>query len=170
MLPIRNSIRILLLNEDNQILLMLAEDPKTYLKNSKPLDRFWFTIGGALKDNETDRQAAIRELFEETGLNHKDVEFGPTVWFGEYEIILNGVLTFLKQRFIVAKTKNKNVFLNKLDENEKKVIKKLRWFSLKDIINSKDVIFPILLPKYLPNILNGKYPKKPTKIQLAINT
>jgi hypothetical protein len=54
-----------------------------------------------------------------------------------------------------------------LDDWEKKVVQKIKWFSLEKIKNSKEVIFPILLPEYLPDIISKKYPRKPIKIDLA---
>lgn len=166
-LPIRNSVKVILLNDRNEILLMCADDPKTVSVNGKYYGRFWFPIGGKIKEKEDIFEAAIREIYEETGIIKEEFELGPIVWFGEFDLKLNGVLTRLKQKFIVAKTIKKDVSLTKLNSWEKKVIKNIAWFSLEEIKNSKEVIFPILLGKYLPDILLGKYPKKPIEINLA---
>ena len=74
---------------------MCADDPSTTAKDGKYHGKFWFTVGGKIESGETIIQAAIRELYEETGLEHKDVEFGPVVWFGEVELVLSGVLTLI---------------------------------------------------------------------------
>lgn len=165
-LSIRNSVKILLLN-NNEILLMCADDPTTRSIYGKYYGKFWFPIGGEIEDGETVEQAAIREIYEETGIEKKDIELKSIVWFGEFDLILSGVKTRIKEKFIVAKTKNNNVFLNHLDEWEKKVVKEIRWFSIDKIKNSKEVIFPVLLYKYLPDIISGKYPEKPIKIDLS---
>jgi hypothetical protein len=47
-------------------------------------------------------------------------------------------------------------------------VKKFTWFSLEKIQNSKDIIYPVVLPKFLPDILNKKYPPKPIEINLSI--
>lgn len=166
-IPIRVSVKVLLINDKNEILLMCADDPKTLSKDGKYHGRFWFPIGGEIETNETVEQAAIREVEEETGLKRSDIELGPTVWWGEFDLTLNGKLTHLKQTFIVAKTKNRNVALTKLDEWERSSVKKLEWFSFDAIKNSFDVIYPVVLPDYLPDILAGKYPIKPFEIDLA---
>ena len=57
--------------------------------------------------------------------------------------------------------KNKSVSLNKLTEYEKKVIKKIEWFSLKKIKTTKEPIFPVKLIDYLPAIIEKKYPLNP---------
>ena len=43
----------------------------------------------------------------------------------------------------------------------------MSWFSLDRIINSGEVIHPVLLPKYLPDIIAGKYPEEPLEIDLT---
>ena len=82
--------------------------------------RYWFPIGGKIEENESMQEAAIRELFEETGLTHEDIELGPIVWFGAFDLVLSGTLTRLKQTFIVAQTKKNTVSLDHLTEELKK--------------------------------------------------
>jgi len=166
-LPIKNSVKVILLNEDNEILLMSADDPLTTPVEGKSHSIFWFPIGGTIEKGETIEEAAIREIYEETGLKKDEIELGPIVWFGEFDYILKGVLTRQKETYIVVRTKQKDVSLTALDEWEKQVVQKIEWFSLDKIINSKEVIFPILLHKYLPDIISRKYPKKPIKIDLT---
>ena len=50
---------------------------------------------------------------------------------------------------------------------EQAVVKKLAWFSLEDIQNSPEIIYPIVLSDYLPYILAGNYPEKPLEIDLG---
>jgi 8-oxo-dGTP pyrophosphatase MutT (NUDIX family) len=76
---IRSSIRILLINKDNKLLLMRVVDPSTMLIGGTAHPVFWCTIGGKIEINESIEQAAYRELYEETGLTDQDVSFGPIV-------------------------------------------------------------------------------------------
>lgn len=166
-IPTRNSVKILLLSPKNELLLMCADDPKTTAKDGTYNGRFWFPLGGEIEPGESIMQAAIRELHEETGLQENDVEFGPLVWFGEFELVLSGTLTRLKQQFIVARTQQKSVSTQNLTESEKQVIKELRWFSLEEISNHDEIIYPVVLKNYLPDILAGNYPEQPIEIDLA---
>lgn len=159
-LPIRNSVKVLLLNDQNEILLICADGSKITYANGKYYGRFWFPIGGKIEAGEDLFDAAIREIYEETGIKKEEIELGPIVWFGEFDLNLSGIITKLKQKFIVARTKKHNASLTNLDDWEKKVIKEIKWFSLEKIKNSIEVIFPVLLPKYLPDIIAEKYPKK----------
>ncbi len=166
-LPVRNSVNILILNDKNELLLMCADDPKTTSVDGTYHGRFWFTIGGKIEEGESMQEAALRELREETGITPDQVELGPVVWFGEFDLVLAGTPTHIKQTFIVAKTKQKNISLENLTQEEKAVIKKIAWFSLDDIKNSTEVIYPIVLPQYLPDIISGNYPEQPLEIDLG---
>jgi 8-oxo-dGTP pyrophosphatase MutT (NUDIX family) len=165
-LVFRKSVKILLINDNKELLLMYCKG-STITKDGTIYSHFWFPIGGGIEKNETLHEAIIRELYEETGLKKEQIEIGPIVWHGIFEFIYNGVLTNQDETFVVVKTKEKAVFLNKLDEWEKKFVDKIRWFSLKQILNCKQIIFPIVLPKYLPDILSENYPKTCLEIDLS---
>jgi len=166
--PVRSSIKILLLNEKNELLLMCADDPKTTSADGKYIGKFWFTVGGQIEENESINEAAIREIYEETGIKKEEIELGPIVWFGEFDLILNGVLTRLKQKFMVAKTNQKNVFLKNPTSWEKNVITEFKWYSLDEIKNTNEIIYPALLSEYLPDIIAKNYPSKPIEIDLSV--
>jgi 8-oxo-dGTP pyrophosphatase MutT (NUDIX family) len=166
-LPSHNSVRILLISKENKVLLMQADDPTTTSKDGSYHGKFWFLIGGKIEPGESLIEAATRELKEETGLGANDVAFGPVVWFGEFEMVLSGKMTRMKQQFIVANTKKSQITMDNLTPEEKKVIEKTSWFSLAEIKNSKEIIYPVVLKDYLSDILNKKYPAKPIWIDLT---
>lgn len=168
-IPIRKAVRVLLLNGNNELLLMCVEGFDIATVDGKRNNRYWCTLGGGIEPNETIQQAALREIFEESGLAQNDIELGPVAWYGDVTLLLKGVLTTLAESFIVAKTTNLNVALHMPTEDEREAIKQLKWFSLEDIKNSSDVIFPVLLPQYLPDILKGSYPTPPIEIDLKVN-
>lgn len=163
------SIRIILLNNNDELLLMRAEDKSTTRPDGKYNGHFWFLIGGEQENNETIEETAKRELYEETGLKKEDYSLGPVVWQGEFDLILSGKLRHMKQKFIVARTSNDNVDLFNLTQPEKNVITDIKWFSLNDIKKCNEVIYPVLLPKYLPDIINNSYPAEPLTIDLGKN-
>lgn len=166
---IRKAVRVLLLNDKNELLLMLVEDFDISTPEGTRNKRFWCTIGGGIEADESIEQAALREIYEEAGIARENVDLGPVVWFGDVELVLKGKLTRLEESFIVAKTKQKNVFLQAPTEDEKDVVKKLRWFSLEDIQKSTEVIFPIVLLDHLTDVISEKYPERPININLKKN-
>ncbi|MFF0813961.1 NUDIX domain-containing protein [Rhodococcus sp. NPDC003318] len=58
----RTSARVVLVDEQGRVLLLRGHDPQV------PDVSFWFTIGGGVESGETLREAAVREIREETGL------------------------------------------------------------------------------------------------------
>ena len=70
-LRIRNNVKIILLNEKNEILLMYADDPKTTTPDGKYHGKFWFLVGGEIEEGESIEKATIRELHEETVITLK---------------------------------------------------------------------------------------------------
>ena len=165
--PLRNAVKVVLLNDADELLLMCMDDPTITSIGEEYGGHFWTLIGGEIEPNESIREAAEREVFEETGLTKEDIELGPQVWFGELDLILYGKPMHIKQDFIVARTRHSNISLENLTGYEKKVVRQVSWFSLDRIINSGEVIHPVILPKYLPDIIAGKYPEEPFEIDLT---
>lgn len=163
---IRKAVRVLLLNDSNELLLMCVQDFDIRTQEGIMNKRFWCTLGGAIDAGESIEQAALRELYEEAGLAAEDIDLGPVVWHSAVDLMLKGKLTRLDESFIVARTKQNNVALLLPTEDEKEVVKKLRWFSLEDIKECSDVIFPLALADYLPDVIAGSYPESPIDITL----
>jgi len=164
-----NSIRVILLNDKNELLLMYAHDPSTTRTDGTYNGPFWFLIGGEIEENESPKETALREIFEETGIKRDKIALGPVVWNGEFDLILSGQPRRLHQIFIVAKAKTSKISLQNLTETERKVVKKIAWFSLDKINLCDEIIYPVCLPKILPDILAGKYPKEPLFIDMGEN-
>ncbi len=90
---------------------MCIDHPRTHSVNGQKAEKFWCTIGGESESLESVEETALREIYEESGIERKKIELGPIVWFGELDLISNGNLTHIKQKFVVAKTRQKDVFL-----------------------------------------------------------
>jgi 8-oxo-dGTP pyrophosphatase MutT (NUDIX family) len=165
--PVRTAVKVVLLNDADELLLMCIDEPTITSMSGEYRGRFWTLIGGAIEPGETIRAAAEREVFEETGLTGEDVAFGPHVWFGELDLILFGKPTHIRQEFVVARTRRTQVSLANLTDAEKTMVEQLSWFSLDRIVNSGEVIHPVRLPQYLPDVIAGQYPEAPREINLA---
>ena len=163
--PIRDSVRIILLNDKNELLLMCIDDPRTKLIGEEYRGRFWVMIGGGIEENETIGEAAFREILEETEINKNEVKLGPVVWLRELDLILYGKAAHIKEKYIVAITQKNKITSTNLTKDEIGIVKKIKWFSLSQIIAFKETIYPVSLTKHLPNILSKNYPDPPIIIE-----
>ena len=70
----RHAARVILVDSTDRILLLRGHD------GDDPTRHWWFTVGGGIDPGEDARDAAVREVFEETGLRvaHDDLE-GPVL-------------------------------------------------------------------------------------------
>jgi len=164
---VRNSVKIVLLNKNNDLLLLFTDDNAIKTTEGKYGGSFYQLVGGKIEEGETILEAAKRELFEETGLTSENVKFYKVIWYGNLDLNIHGKLTHINQQFILARTSSDSVTLKNLTEEEKKTCKKLCWMSLDEIKNSEVTIYPKRLPMYLEDILNGKDSSEPILIDLS---
>ena len=60
-LKIKNSVKIILLNDENEMLLMCAHETSDSA-NKKEYTKYWFPIGGTIEEGESVIEAAIRKM------------------------------------------------------------------------------------------------------------
>lgn len=116
----------------------------------------WITAGGGMEAGETIAETALREIEEETGLSA--VSLGPVVWYGEDSIRSGDRGITFKEHFIVAHSKTEDVRKDRWTEHERQQILEMRWWSIHEINESSDAIYPIGLHDLLTPILAGEYP------------
>jgi 8-oxo-dGTP pyrophosphatase MutT (NUDIX family) len=162
----RNSVKLILLNAKDEVALVCIDDKNIMDTDGNYGGRFWAMIGGKIEDGEAIFDAAERELFEETGIGADAVTFGPEVWFGSVDLLMGGQLTTINQRFVVARTSATAFDFSNLTDNERSTFQAMKWFSLDEMESTSEKIYPASLPKHLPGIISGNYPKSPMKIAM----
>ena len=154
----RLTARVLLFDPKGRILLMKGRLPGGQLVAAS-----WFTIGGGAEPGETAREAAAREIVEETGIS--DFELGPTIWRRDGPLPLaGGELVMFIEHYIVARCRTGALSRDGWDDNERALIDDLRWWTLDDLRASPDVVHPAGLADLLPDIIAGNYPATPREI------
>lgn len=131
------------------------------LPGSAPGIGAWFTIGGGVEAGETAREAAAREIIEETGF--LDVELGPVVW------LRTGVLripheALFKEWYFLARCSGGEPIRAGWDAMERALIDDMRWWSHAEIAASRERMFPPGLSILLAPLLAGVVPPEPLQI------
>lgn len=153
---IRPTVRVLMLDEENRVLLFRGQDP------SKPNIRFWFPAGGGIEEDESPEEAARREVMEETGL--KDFVLGPHIWNRRHVFTFYGKEQDVREIWFFARVHNFEIDTSGFTEIERKVLQEHRWWSLHELETTNDVLTPRALAKFLREILKHGLPKEPITV------
>ena len=131
----RRTSRILVFDENDNILLFLTRGSVGSQKTR------WITPGGGVEHGETHAEGAVRELFEETGIEVSDL--GEPVWSLDFEVDYTGgdhdtgyaEYFFLRTvNFVVSRT-------NWTPEEHRDVIEH-RWWSRDELAETTEPFEP----------------------------
>jgi 8-oxo-dGTP pyrophosphatase MutT (NUDIX family) len=158
--PVRVGSRVVLIDSRDRVLLLehLVDNPRDAAHES-----IWVPPGGGLEPGESLADAAIRELWEETGLRLQ--EMGPLVWKRRSTFAPAGVLMTFVEHFFVARVDAHDVaeHINP-DEFERTLIRGVRWWSHGEIEASKALFAPRMLAQLLIPVIAGIFPPAPIEI------
>jgi 8-oxo-dGTP pyrophosphatase MutT (NUDIX family) len=149
----RLTSRILLFDEGGSILLFLTTAPDT-----SGFAR-WVTPGGGVDPGETHEQAAVRELFEETGLVITDP--GAPVWHHDFVVEWDNADhdTGHAEYYVVRTTRFEPSSAGWTDD-EKVDTLDWRWWSLDDLLTTSEPFEPAGLARLVDE--NRTTPKEST--------
>lgn len=133
----RPSSRLIVLSPENNVLLFNFSHKNYALSGNS----YWATPGGGLKPNECFEQAALRELLEETGLKKHSV--GASVASRTFAMMLpDGETVLAVERFFIVHADKTDIDCSGWSENEKGVIKDHYWWTLEELRQTNETIFP----------------------------
>ncbi|GEA80543.1 NUDIX hydrolase [Cellulomonas uda] len=135
----RTAARVILLDEHDRVLLIRGHDA------DQPERSWWFTVGGGIDAGESAREAAVREVREETGIVlADDALVGPV-------LTRSAIFDF----FFEHCRQDEEIFLARVPASsfvaedrsgwtalEQDVIDELRWWSLADLAAVEIEVFP----------------------------
>jgi len=149
-IPFRRGARVLLLDPDDRLLLVRGHDI------DDPRRSWWFTVGGGIDPGETARDAAVRELHEETGIAlAASALHGPVAR-------RSAVFRFLRQpvrqdeEFYFARThRPQELSTAGWTDIERQFMDEARWWTLEELSRTTETIYPHELHAVITPLLHG---------------
>ncbi|MDE1155641.1 MAG: NUDIX domain-containing protein [Acidobacteriaceae bacterium] len=150
-LRLRRSARVLLFDERGDLYLIRLKA----LLNGQPFV-FWVTPGGEVEPGEDDHTAAERELFEEVGLHSKLT--GPVLenTGGTYTHLGETVRNY--DVYFAARCKRTEPRLTGTTPEEIELMQEGRWWSLQELQQSVERVFPESLAELASQVLSERKP------------
>jgi 8-oxo-dGTP pyrophosphatase MutT (NUDIX family) len=133
----RRAVRVLVLDEADRMLLFKDSD-----LGLDPVTHWWVTPGGGVDPGESDLDAGVRELWEETGLVVTAADLvGPlltrTVVHGYSDKVVDQV-----EVFYVVRVPAFEVDTTAHTEEEQLTVADIRWWALSDLAATDDEVWP----------------------------
>lgn len=149
-MKIRKSARIVLLNDRDEVCLFL---------HTGKLRSYWMLPGGGVEDGESWEDAALREMWEETGIS--GVPIGPLLWTRRARQRYNGRMLLADERYYLVRCGMQTVTNEYQFEEEKRLYTRHAWWSLPGIRTSSDTFYPERLADLLLPIVEDRISPSP---------
>jgi 8-oxo-dGTP pyrophosphatase MutT (NUDIX family) len=153
----RPAARVLLCDRDGRVLLFRARFDGR---------EFWITPGGGLNTGETYEAAALRELWEETGLV-ADAASLACVWTRSHVFEFRGRLLDQQERFYLLRVEEQPpITYANWEADERNDLVEHRWWTADEIEASTEVFAPRRLGSLLRTLLQDGPPPQPVDVGL----
>ncbi|MFZ3034857.1 MAG: NUDIX domain-containing protein, partial [Parvibaculum sp.] len=157
----RKTARALIFDTQGRLLLVRMHDPDVSAEDGYVAPQaYWVTVGGEIDEGEDMASAILREIAEETGL--RDVRLGGEVWYTEHVLAIRGSPRLFQETFVLAHVDDTKLSTTDWTEDERRVIKGLKWWDVEKLLASEEKFFPTSLQRHIAPLARGIIP--PTMI------
>lgn len=157
-IPIRRSARVVLLNPEGRVLLFRWVIPP---RAADEVERtWWITPGGGINPGESTEDAALRELWEETGI--RDVPLGPCLWTRTVLFRSGDRVVDVRETYFLARIEREvELTRDNFEAYEHIELTEHRWWSLAEMEACADEFVPPGIRQLLPALLANDLPSVP---------
>ncbi len=123
--------------------------------------QFWIAPGGGLNDSETYEDAAVRELWEETGLQ-VECDSLKCVWLRSHTFEFQGRLIEQQERYFLLRCEDGPELTDaNMEDYERNDLVEHRWWSAGEIEASPEVFAPRSLGALVRSLMQDGPPEAP---------
>ena len=143
---VRRAAKVLLVDEHHRVLLFCGID-----RTRPEVAPCWFAVGGEIEPGETPASAAVRELFEETGL--RIVDPGPVIMTRRFAWDFEGSAYDQEEKYFLVRTDEFEPVDEGWSRTERATLTGHRWWAVDDLQTTNEKVYPEGLADLLPTLL-----------------